>query len=518
LPLGKSSRGTARKIPDHVAEKKKNSPQQVTTVFRVFYVLLVLVINNGVHSLQREFTAEIENLMSNRSIFETIVSISSGEEINLVRKSHKFEQRLILPKLRLELNGMRDLLMNMNPLEEYEFSSVQGTKEHFRVANILSNHGLGLLKCHEHNSALIDFPTFSFEKFKVNGTILLNNRVLNSGNSLKCVGDSNLSNKLGMDCVRTIFNWAIGSGLNLARTEKELYHKILASTEHGVLYLAVNQTHMFLEENPIGYVICKSNEMNNEFDTITKSKFFGHLSDIYYIRLNYFEQEMDKLESVLLALVHSNAIKIWHEDDKSFGSICSYVKKYSFTHCVSTGNQMTNLWHTYFNVNKPRFVEIDNFLNVAIQHAVKFCDSNNKAEYDYIFRVFESLMSLMHRLQTLRSTYETRIHDSNLRLLVRDRTSSTEMRNCLLQYSSTELSVIDTMILAAKIYNSKLSFCAQFCTVANISSYEAFKTHDLHFGTKRSKRWFFSYSLSQMTGLAESSVVKTLSDNTKKVI
>jgi hypothetical protein len=148
-----------------------------------------------------------------------------------------------------------------------------------------------------------------------NPTILLNNRVLVGGNSFKCVGESNLGNKLGMECVRTIFNWAIGSGLTLARTEKELYHKILANTEHDILYLAVNQTHMFLEENPIGYVICKMNEMNNEFDIITKSKFFGHLSEIYYTRLSYFEQEIDKLESVFLALVHSNAINIWHEDD-----------------------------------------------------------------------------------------------------------------------------------------------------------------------------------------------------------
>jgi predicted nuclease with TOPRIM domain len=74
------------------------------------------------------------------------------------------------------------------------------------------------------------------------------------------------------------------------------------------------------------------------------------------------------------------------------------------------------------------------------------------------------------------------------------------------------------MILAAKVYNSKLSFWAQFCAIANMSSYEVFKTLDLHFGTKHSKRWFFSYSLSQMTGLAESSVIKTFSDDAKKVI
>jgi hypothetical protein len=97
--LGKSSRGKARKIPDHVAKTKENAPLQVTTVFRVFCVLLVIVINKGVHSLQRELATEIENLMSNKSIFDTIISISSGAEINLVRKTHNFEQRLILPRL-----------------------------------------------------------------------------------------------------------------------------------------------------------------------------------------------------------------------------------------------------------------------------------------------------------------------------------------------------------------------------------------------------------------------------------
>jgi hypothetical protein len=47
-------------------------------------------------------------------------------------------------------------------------------------------------------------------------------------------------------------------------------------------------------------------------------------------------------------------------------------------------------------------------------------------------------MSLMHILQTLRSTYEAKVQDNDLRLLVRDRTSSTEMKNCLLQYSGAE--------------------------------------------------------------------------------
>jgi hypothetical protein len=79
-------------------------------------------------------------------------------------------------------------------------------------------------------------------------------------------------------------------------------------------------------------------------------------------------------------------------------------------------------------------------------------------------------------------------------------------------------SVIDTVLLTAKVYTSKLSFCAQFMDVVNVTSYAGFKTHDLHFGMKHSKRWFFSYSLSQMTGLAESSVVKTLSEDTHKVV
>jgi hypothetical protein len=130
---------------------------------------------------------------------------------------------------------------------------------------------------------MIDFQAYVKQRFKINGNVLLDNKVLIAENKyIKCVSRDHSSE--GQSCVKELFVWSTGAGLNFFKSEKDVYKFIMSRVNNGVLYLTVNDTDMVLSEDPRGYVIyviCQTLEENNDYAKILKGKYFDHLSSVY---------------------------------------------------------------------------------------------------------------------------------------------------------------------------------------------------------------------------------------------
>jgi hypothetical protein len=130
---------------------------------------------------------------------------------------------------------------------------------------------------------------------------------------------------VGQSCVKELFAWSTGAGLNFFKSEKNVYKFIMSRVNNGVLYLTVNDTDMVLSEDPRGYVICQTVEANNDYAKILKGKYFDHLSSVYIEILDTWIRKTESLESVFMELLGRSMLEDIHAVKVS--DVCSEIRK-----------------------------------------------------------------------------------------------------------------------------------------------------------------------------------------------
>jgi hypothetical protein len=81
------------------------------------------------------YVKEVRNFLENRTMFSTVVSLSTKEKILVMNKESKYEQNLPLVLIQNELLRMRQQLENMNPMSSDAFSDLKGNKGRYKIAN-----------------------------------------------------------------------------------------------------------------------------------------------------------------------------------------------------------------------------------------------------------------------------------------------------------------------------------------------------------------------------------------------
>jgi hypothetical protein len=95
-----------------------------------------------------------------------------------------------------------------------------------------------------------------------------------------------------------------------------------------------------------------------------------------------------------------------------------------------------------------------------------------------------------------------------------------EALSCVNQLLGMQLSARDVKHFFNSLYNAKIVFCREFQDLILIDNYSFCTVHKSNTDNdrKRFKRWFFTYSLSKLKGLAEDSVVSSLSKETQMIL
>jgi hypothetical protein len=291
----------------------------------------------------------------------------------------------------------------------------------------------------------------------------------------------------------------------------------MSKAEKGILYLSVNETHMMLSEDPKGYVICRTTENDNDFGSVLREKYYNHLSDIYSGLIDTWLQKANNLEQLFLSLVDNSLLDNLHMINVS--NACQNIRKVSLPYCIGLSANNDTEWSSYFENHRDRFIQIDNALHRLSQLLIAECNKQSLADKNLVIRGFSAYASLISKIRSLAKTFGTEPrHLENNRLLLRTKMTNMEALSCVSQLLGMQLSARDAQHFFNSLYNAKLVFCREFSDVINISDYSLFTVHDSSRENKRVKRWFFTYSLSQLTGLADDSVVSALSKETQLIL
>jgi hypothetical protein len=178
-------------------------------------------------------------------------------------------------------------------------------------------------------------------------------------------------------------------------------------------------------------------------------------------------------------------------------------------------------WSSYFENHRDRFIQIDNALHRLSQLLIVECNKKFLVDKNLVIRGFSAYASLNNKIRSLARTFGTEAsHLENNRLLLRAKMTDMEALSCVSQLLGMQLSARDAQHFYNSLYNAKLVFCREFSDVINISDYSLFTVHDSsrENNSRRVRRWFFTYSLSKLTGLADDSVVSALSKETQLIL
>jgi hypothetical protein len=140
---------------------------------------------------------------------------------------------------------------------------------------------------------------------------------------------------------------------------------------------------------------------------------------------------------------------------------------------------------------------------------------------DLVLRGFSTYVSLISKIRSLVKTFETDASNvENNRLLSRAKVTEVEALSCVNQLLGMQLSAGDAKHFFDSLYNAKLVFCREFQDLILIDNYGFCTVHKYYTVNekKRYKRWFFTYSVSKLKGLADDSVVSSLSKETQMIL
>jgi vacuolar-type H+-ATPase subunit I/STV1 len=108
----------------------------------------------------------------------------------------------------------------------------------------------------------------------------------------------------------------------------------------------------------------------------------------------------------------------------------------------------------------------------------------------------------------------------NNRLLFRAKITSAEALSCIFQVAGAPISTKDAKRLLISVYNEKIAMCSSLKNFISMNDFSLVKDKKevANKALSRTKRWFFTYSLSKLTGLADDSVVSSLSKETQQLL
>ena len=177
------------------------------------------------------------------------------------------------------------------------------------------------------------------------------------------------------------------------------YSKIRKRT---VFNAVLNNTHLTLVENGIGYGICTENGGGDSvtFRRVVQTKFFSSLSSICLRLLDSFMKKSMKIQkSFLLSLDKANGEEMIGKQ-KGFKDMCKNICSMSLSNCISFPNSVNDSFTEFFEIKKNDTIAIDAFLGELFNKAVDLCKSGHDNE-NLIFRMYKNTLNLHFTLKEL---------------------------------------------------------------------------------------------------------------------
>ena len=228
------------------------------------------------------------------------VTVNKIGIVHVTRADKKFKKKMNFEQIDHSILGLLEIINGLDPnLNENDYTLIQGKRNSFHLMNFISHHGIAKTQCEESENSLVDLVTFEEENLRVDRQVILADIVTVINGRLRCTGTES-SEVNDIPCVRSMFNSAKALKLTLSsKSVRDFYQDILRSRNNTVYNIVLNDTHISLTEDGIGYSICSNvgkTVTRVELHDILQGKFFAHLSEISRKLLNSFLHRNVKIQ------------------------------------------------------------------------------------------------------------------------------------------------------------------------------------------------------------------------------
>ena len=232
-----------------------------------------------------------------------------NSKIYVTKSNRLFRKKINFEQIDSAILSLQNAVNDINPNVQNRVK-IMGKHNIFRISNSLSTHGFAKVSCELYNSTLCELSTIESEDLTLDRDILLDDQIIIDKNIISCVSSIYGTYSTGLACIKSLFFSATNMRVHVSDSDPKVffleYSKIRKRTVFNVV---LNNTHLTLVENGIGYGICTENGGGDSvtFRKVVQTKFFSSLSSICLRLLDSFMKKSMKIQkSFLLSLDKAN--------------------------------------------------------------------------------------------------------------------------------------------------------------------------------------------------------------------
>ena len=472
----------------------------------------------------RSTTLGMPNESTNLTNFTMIkitdfVTVTKIGIVHVTRADKRFKKKINFEQIDHSILGLLEIINGLDPnLNENDYTLIQGRRNSFHLMNFISHHGLAKTQCEESENSLIDLVTFEEENIKIDRQIILADIATIINGRLKCKNSDN-SEVNDIACVRSIFNSAKALKLTVStKSVRDFYQDILRSENNTVYNVVLNDTHISLVEDGIGYSICSNTGKTVtrvELHDILQGKFFSHLSEISRKLLNSFLHRNVKIQKTFLLAINKKSLGIGPL--QSLESMCETITKLTLSDCSEFGRAINpnSEFDIFLTEIHNKSSKIDYYFSAVINKASTICNTKNIEGMQILFRVYKNLLSVHFSIDELFNSFLKNRKVARYPFFFSSRNTAQDVRHCLYEVTRTKLSDQDVKRLFAALTNIKSYFLYAFDDLLDehLKDVKLLTTSPV-----RNKRWIWTDFLSVTTGLASGKSVNVLKNNQMNIV
>jgi hypothetical protein len=439
-----------------------------------------------------------------------------NSKIYITKSNRVFRKKINFEQIDSAILSLQNAVNDINPNVQNRVK-IMGKRNVFRISNSLSSHGFAKVGCEVFNSTLCELSTIESEDLTLDRDILLDDEIVIDKNIISCVSSIYGTYSTGLACIKSLFFSAATMRVHVSDSDPKVffleYSKIRKRT---VFNIVLNNTHLTLVENGIGYGICTESGSGDSvtFRKVVQTKFFSSLSSICLRLLDSFMKKSMKIQkSFLLSLDKANGEELIGKQ-KGFKDMCKNIRSMSLSNCISFPNSVNDSFTEFFEIKKNDTIAIDAFLGELFNKAVDLCKSGHD-NGNLVFRIYKNTLNLHF---TLKELFESISHLDypSFNILIDDSSSSSSFSSCIYSITQKHLSPTDMQRVFVHTTNAKLFFAFSFDDLlpSGLDHLRLSYTNP----NSRSKRWVWTSFLSDATGLASKQQVDAMTVNQANII